>query len=172
ARRHLDRPQRQRRDGGREGTRGDASAQFRPSRGESDRRRSEGLHAPVDGHAASANRRPRRADRRDLPRERTVREAHRRSSVGTEKIGSSEMSRFNAKTYRGSGMSTALRAALFSLPASVLAPEPPAHAHHSFAAEYDASKPIKLAGKVTKIEWPNPTISIHMDANAEKTHAV
>jgi hypothetical protein len=82
------------------------------------------------------------------------------------------MSRFNAKTYRGSGMSTALRAAVLSLTASVLAAEPPAHAHHSFAAEYDASKPIKLAGKVTKIEWTNPHIFIYMDVTDEKTGAV
>jgi hypothetical protein len=32
----------------------------------------------------------------------------------------------------------------------------PVMAHHSFAAEYDASKPIKLTGTVTKIEWTNP----------------
>ena len=82
------------------------------------------------------------------------------------------MSRFNAKTYRGSGMSTALRAAVLSLTASVLAAEPPAHAHHSFAAEYDASKPIKLAGKVTKIEWTNPHIFIYVDVPDEKSGEV
>src|SRR5262245_57708267 len=32
----------------------------------------------------------------------------------------------------------------------------PAHAHHSFAAQYDAAKPITLTGKVTKVEWTNP----------------
>jgi len=29
-------------------------------------------------------------------------------------------------------------------------------AHHSFAAEYDASKPVTLKGKVVKVEWVNP----------------
>jgi Family of unknown function (DUF6152) len=30
------------------------------------------------------------------------------------------------------------------------------HAHHSFAADFDADKPVKLSGTVTKIEWANP----------------
>src|SRR3954462_9997686 len=82
------------------------------------------------------------------------------------------MSRFNAKTYRGSGMSTALRIAVLSLAAGVFAAELPARAHHSFAAEYDAAKPVKLSGKVTKIEWTNPHIFIYMDVTDEKTGAV
>ena len=32
----------------------------------------------------------------------------------------------------------------------------PVLAHHSFAAEFDASKPLKLTGTVTKLEWTNP----------------
>jgi hypothetical protein len=31
-----------------------------------------------------------------------------------------------------------------------------AQAHHSFAAEFDAAKPITLTGTVTKVEWTNP----------------
>ena len=31
-----------------------------------------------------------------------------------------------------------------------------AEAHHSFAAQYDASKPVTLKGTVTKVEWTNP----------------
>ncbi len=36
-------------------------------------------------------------------------------------------------------------------------------AHHAFSAEFDASKPVKLRGKVTKVEWINPHAWIHID---------
>ena len=39
----------------------------------------------------------------------------------------------------------------------------PVIAHHSFAAEFDAKKPVKLRGTVTKMEWINPHSWIHMD---------
>src|SRR5215469_2897534 len=40
----------------------------------------------------------------------------------------------------------------------------PLFAHHSFAAEFDSSKPITLTGKFTKMDWVNPHSWIHMDA--------
>ena len=36
-------------------------------------------------------------------------------------------------------------------------------AHHSFAAEYDADKPITLKGVVTKVEWTNPHARFYVD---------
>ena len=38
-----------------------------------------------------------------------------------------------------------------------------ASAHHSFAAEYDAKKPVTLKGTVTKVEWVNPHGWIYVD---------
>src|SRR2546426_4946019 len=39
----------------------------------------------------------------------------------------------------------------------------PVIAHHAFAAEFDAKKPLQLRGTVTKMEWINPHAWIHVD---------
>jgi hypothetical protein len=39
----------------------------------------------------------------------------------------------------------------------------PLAAHHSFAAQFDGSKPITLQGSVTKVEWRNPHIWVYLD---------
>ena len=39
-------------------------------------------------------------------------------------------------------------------------------AHHAFAAEFDATKPVKLRGTVAKMDWINPHAWIHIDVKA------
>lgn len=47
-----------------------------------------------------------------------------------------------------------------------------AHAHHSFAAEYDRDKPVTLTGAITKVEWTNPHARIYLDVKNETTGAL
>jgi hypothetical protein len=51
----------------------------------------------------------------------------------------------------------------------MLAAAAPVFAHHSFAAEFDAKKPVTLKGVVTKMEWINPHSWIHLDVKNEQT---
>jgi hypothetical protein len=51
-----------------------------------------------------------------------------------------------------------------TMAAALLLASVPAMAHHSFAAEYDATKSVTLQGTVTKVEWMNPHIWVYLDA--------
>ncbi|HVY64770.1 MAG TPA: DUF6152 family protein [Gammaproteobacteria bacterium] len=47
-----------------------------------------------------------------------------------------------------------------------------AFAHHSFSAEFDAAKPVKLTGIVTKVEWTNPHVWFYINVKDEATGQV
>src|SRR5579884_3562001 len=49
-------------------------------------------------------------------------------------------------------------AALCALPGTS-----PLYAHHSFAAEFDDTKPVKMTGTLTKVEWENPHIWFYLE---------
>ena len=44
---------------------------------------------------------------------------------------------------------------------------PPAFAHHSEAAEYDSTKPVKVTGIIKKVEWENPHVWFYVDVKDE-----
>jgi hypothetical protein len=43
----------------------------------------------------------------------------------------------------------------------------PVTAHHAFAAEFDADSPVEFSGTVTKVEWVNPHVWIHVDVTRD-----
>lgn len=56
-----------------------------------------------------------------------------------------------------------IRFAAVAAAAGLLAVAPNVSAHHSFAAEFDGNKTVRLVGKLTKIEWTNPHAYFYLD---------
>jgi hypothetical protein len=66
-----------------------------------------------------------------------------------------------------------MKAALFTVGLGLLVCAAPMLAHHSFAAEYDSNKPMKITGTVSKVEWMNPHARFYVDvkeANGSMTN--
>jgi hypothetical protein len=59
-----------------------------------------------------------------------------------------------------------------SFAALVLVTASPLFGHHSFSAQFDASKAIRLTGVLTKVEWGNPHIYFYLDVKDEDGKAI
>ena len=64
------------------------------------------------------------------------------------------------------------RLVAFAAAVALLAAAVPVSAHHSFAAEFDSTKPVNLKGIVTKVEWMNPHTYFYIDVKDEATGKV
>jgi len=61
---------------------------------------------------------------------------------------------------------------LVLIAATGLAAGIPAWAHHSFAAEFDGSRSLRLTGTITRIEWSNPHSYFFLDVKDDKGNVV
>ena len=52
---------------------------------------------------------------------------------------------------------------LVALAVMLLSAAVPVLAHHAFSAEFDQSKPVKVSGEITKLEWVNPHAWLFID---------
>ncbi|HEX6896557.1 MAG TPA: DUF6152 family protein [Bryobacteraceae bacterium] len=60
-------------------------------------------------------------------------------------------------------MMTRIQAVVLGAAAAMFSAAVPASAHHAFGAEFDASRPVLLKGKIVKVEWVNPHTWLHVE---------
>jgi hypothetical protein len=58
--------------------------------------------------------------------------------------------------------------AVAAVVAGLAAAATPGHAHHSFAAEFDANLPVSFTGVVTRVDWRNPHIWLYVDVTGDE----
>ena len=63
---------------------------------------------------------------------------------------------------------TARWLSILAVSAALLSFAAPAFSHHSFVAQYDNTKPVTLAGSVTKLEWMNPHARFYVDVKDDQ----
>ena len=51
--------------------------------------------------------------------------------------------------------------------ALILTATAPLMAHHAFSAEFDSTKPVRIRGKITRMEWINPHAWMHLDVTQD-----
>jgi Family of unknown function (DUF6152) len=84
-----------------------------------------------------------------------------RKSISIFEVAFVSRRRFRISTLGGVCMR--IQFGVFAVSLSLLAGSVPLLAHHSFAAEYDSNKPVKISGVVTKVEWMNPHARFYVD---------
>ena len=66
------------------------------------------------------------------------------------------------------GMTRKTAVALSGIGLAVLLAVGPLAAHHAFSSEFDAEQPVRLRGKITKMEWINPHAWMHIEVTTDE----